>query len=74
MFDSSFIDPFNTKKAPEGLVNFATCQQTTEDIEINMIGCIDNGEDMLKKFVSERLEPKPDGSDPPLKILFQSND
>ena len=67
MFDSSFIDPFNTKKAPEGLVNFATWQQTTEDIEINMIGCIDNGEDMLKKFVSERLEPKPDGSDPPVK-------
>ena len=52
MFDSSFIDPFNTKKAPEGLVNFITCQQTTEDIEINMTSCIDNGEDMLKKFLS----------------------
>jgi len=48
----SMFDPFNTKKAPEGLVNFTTCQQTTEDIEINMISCIDNGEDMLKKFLS----------------------
>jgi len=54
MFDSSFIDPFNIKKAPEGLVNFATCQQTTEEIEINMISCIDNGEDMLKMSVSGR--------------------
>ena len=48
----SMFDPFNTKKAPEGLVNFTTCQQTTEDIEINMISCIDYGEDMLKKFLS----------------------
>ena len=70
MFDSSFIDPFNTKKAPAGLVNFSTCQQTTEEILMNMISCIDIGEDMLKKCVSERLETKPDGSNPPVKSFF----
>jgi len=70
MFNSSFIDPFNTKKAPAGLVNFSTCQQTTEESLMNMISCIDIGEDMLKKCVSERLETKPDGSNPPVKSFF----
>ncbi|XP_052801704.1 uncharacterized protein LOC128232273 [Mya arenaria] len=56
MFDSSFVDPFNTKKAPERLVNFATCQQSTDEIELNMLSCIDKGEEMLKAFVSERLK------------------
>ena len=69
MFDSSFIDPFNTKKAPAGLVNFSTFQQTTEEIVMNMISCIDIG-DCKKKCVSERLETKPDGSNPPVKSFF----
>ena len=70
MFDSSYIDPFNIKTASEGLVNFSACQQITEEIEIDMTSCIDNGENMFKKFVSGRLETNPDGLDQPVKSFF----
>jgi len=70
MFDSNFLDPFDTNKAPERLVNFATCLQSTEEIEQSMLNCIDKGEEMLQTFVAERLKSKTDGSDPPVKSFF----
>ncbi|XP_060579912.1 uncharacterized protein LOC132736731 [Ruditapes philippinarum] len=66
-FDANFIDPFNTRKTPPRLVNFATCIQATEEVEKSMLDYLDKGEELMNKFISERLIVKPDGTDPPLK-------
>ena len=44
MFDhNSYIDPFDIGDAPESLVNFATGEVATTDIEQSMTTCLERG-------------------------------
>ena len=54
MFESTFIDPFDTSKAPDRLINFATGVKATQEIEQSMTSCLDKGKALLESFVKDR--------------------
>ena len=62
MFEETYLDPFDIQSSPEHLVNFATGVIANREVEDSLLGALDKGEDLMQKFVRERLIPGEDGT------------
>ena len=61
-FDNGiFIGPLDLKDCPGNLVNISTGEEATSEVQESLVGCLDKGENMMKKFVEGRLITGEDG-------------
>ena len=69
MFDS-YIDPFDTSNAPNKLVNIATSEIATTEVQKSMVAYITKGQEMASKFISERLVRNDRHSEPQTSFYY----